>query len=91
MPGWPELASCTASIDSVRMVLMQSSSSVFESVIFSSRFTFFDLCSSRRIASLPHQIQTQARRAMIAARQTMTWTGTWPTAQPTGPCAGTVP
>ena len=27
MPGWPELAACTASIDSVRMVLMASWSS----------------------------------------------------------------
>src|SRR5690554_6099767 len=28
VPGWPELAACTASIDRVRMVLMQSSSRV---------------------------------------------------------------
>src|SRR5512145_2991902 len=26
MPGWPELARCTASIDSIRIALMQSSS-----------------------------------------------------------------
>jgi len=28
MPGWPELAFCTASADSIRIVLMQSSSRV---------------------------------------------------------------
>ncbi|MEI2658495.1 MAG: hypothetical protein V9G16_15560 [Nitrosomonas sp.] len=27
VPGWPELAACTASIDSVRIVLMDSRSS----------------------------------------------------------------
>ena len=33
VPGWPELAFWTASIDNVRMVLMHSSSSVRVSVV----------------------------------------------------------
>src|ERR1041384_1854851 len=32
VPGWPELAACTASMDSVRMVSMQSRSSVWASL-----------------------------------------------------------
>ena len=56
MPGWPELAFCTASADSMRMVLMARSSRVRDSVVGTDSPSTILYCQVGQISDLPGEI-----------------------------------